>query len=178
VIEPRVVRRYASALFNAAAREDVVDRVESDLGLVSYAAETSPGLMSALRSPVVTTEVKRGVLHDLFADKVHPITLSYLYLLVEKRREEALTATENEYLTLAEEARGIITAHVTTAARLTEDAEAHLMAAISQLTGKSVRLDKTVDHSLIGGVTLRIGDRVIDGSIKGQLEAIKERLIS
>jgi len=178
MIERRIVRRYASALFRAASRAGLVDRIESDLGLVSYALETSPGLMAAIHSPLTPLAVKREIVGDVFAGKIDEITISYLNLLVRKRREEAISPTEHEYILLADEARGIVNAEVTTAVKLTEDEEARIRERLSKMTGKSVHTTGVVAPEIIGGVLVKIGDTVIDGSIRGRLVALKERLLS
>ncbi len=177
MIERRIVRRYASALFSAASSADAVDRVESDLGFVSYVMESSPALWEAMTSPIIPRVKKEQILADLFGDKVHEITLSYMKLLVEKRREEALKETEAEYIDLANEARGIVQAEVTSAIALDEDQEKKLVAKLTAMTGKRIQLAKKVDPELIGGVLVRIGDTVIDGSVKGQLAALREELL-
>jgi F-type H+-transporting ATPase subunit delta len=171
------VRRYAAALFNAADKAGLVDRVESDLGLVSYALEGSPELMYAVRSPVLPTGAKKELLRRVLGDKLHGMTLSYLDLLVHHRREEAILQTEPEYLALADEARGIVNAEVVSAVRLTEEEELRLREKLGTITGKSVQLESRVDAGLIGGVLVRMDDRVIDGSIRGQLEALRDRLV-
>ena len=178
MIERRIVRRYASALFAAAQKADLVDRIESDLGFVSYVFETSPDLLEAMTSPRVPRDVKKSIVDSLFVDKVDDITLSYVKLLVDKRREEAITLTEQEYLELANEARGVLSADVTTAVRLSEDEEARLREKLSAITGKTVLLTKTVDPRIMGGVVVRVGDKVMDGSIRGQLAALKDRFLS
>lgn len=177
MIERRIVRRYATALFNAARRAKAIDRVESDLGLVSYTLEAMPSLMEAMHSPLVPRERKKTILRDIFADKVHEVTLSYFDLLVEKRREEVVLDTEPEYIALADEARGIVKAEVTAAVRLTQEEESRLAARLSAMTGRQAQLSVEVDPDIIGGVMVKIGDTVIDGSIRGQLEALRERLL-
>lgn len=177
MIERRIVRRYAAALFAAASRADAVDVVESDLGLVSLTVQSSPALWEAITSPIIPPDKKRAIFDELFKDKVHAVTLSYLTLLVDKRREEALVRTEEEYILLANEARGIVQAEATTAKALDEAEQAQLAAKLSQTTGKQVELVCKVDPAVLGGVLVRIGDRVIDGSVKGQLEALREALL-
>lgn len=176
MIPARVVRRYAAALFRAAQRTGMIDAVESDLGLVSYVFETSPGLWDAIRSPVVGSDKKHQVLREVLDGKVQPITLDYLGLLVDKRREEAVVQTQEEYVALANEARGLVEADVTTAVDLDPGDEARLRDKLGRLTGKQVRLRKTVEPEIMGGVIVKIGDRVIDGSIRGRLAALKEKL--
>lgn len=178
MIEPRIVRRYASALLSAALKAGAVDQVESDLGLVSYTLEASSALTEAIYSPLIPGEKKEQILRDLFADKVHAITLSYLDLLVGKRREEAIVETEKEYVRLANEARGIVAAEVTSAVPLSDEEVARLKSKLALMTGKVIELSTKIDPAIIGGVTVKIGDRVIDGSIRGQLEALREKLLS
>ena len=176
MIARRIVRRYAAALFRTARKADLVDAVESDLGLVSFAFESSPALWGAIRPPVLSPEKKQEVLRDLFGGRVQQITLDYLDLLVDQRREEAIAKTEEEYVILANEARGVAEADVTTAVALEEEQEARLRRKLGRVTGKEVRLRTTVDSEIIGGVIVKIGDRVIDGSVRGRLAALKQEL--
>jgi len=178
MIEPRIVRRYAAALFARARNADIIDRIESDLGLVSFTLTSCPDLMDAMTSPVVPAEKKHAIIKGVFGGKVHEITLSYLDLLVSKRREEAAAATESEFVDMANEARGIVDADVTTAVQMSEEQELALRAKLSVVTGKNVQIKLAVDPGMIGGVEVRIGDRVIDGSIRGQLAALREQLLS
>jgi len=178
MIERRIVRRYASALFAAASKADAVDQVESDLGLVGLTVESSPALWEAITSPIIPPEKKRAILEEIFKGKVHEITLSYLRLLVDKRREEAILQTEEEYVLLANEARGIVEAEATTATPLDEVQQGQLASKLSATTGKQIRLECKIDPTVIGGVRVRIGDTVIDGSIRGQLDALRESLLS
>jgi len=185
VIERRIVRRYASALFAAASKAGAVDQVESDLGLVSYvlfSGDMVPpanrvGLWETLVSPVVPPAKKHEIIDAIFKDKVGDITLAYLKLCVDKRREQVIPETESEYVALANEARGIVRAEVTSAVELSQDQQTRLVAKLSETTGKRIELCGKVDPSLIGGLLVRVGDTVIDGSIRGRLEAIREKLL-
>lgn len=177
MIERRIVRRYASALFGAASKAGVIDQVESDLGLVTYTFESSPELLESIRMPLIPVPKKKEILRDIFGGKVHEITLSYLDLLIEKHREDAIVPTEELYILLANEARGVITVRVESAIELTRDEQSRLIAQLSQVTGKTVQLDAEVVPDHIGGALVRIGDTVIDGTVRGQLAALRETLI-
>jgi F-type H+-transporting ATPase subunit delta len=174
LIDTRIVRRYAAALFQSAQKVEVVDLVESDLGLITYTMETIPTLSEALVSPLIPASKKREVVTSIFRDKIHEITLFYLYLLIDNRREEVIKQTEFEYIRLANEARGIVAAQVTAAIELTESEMAKLKANLSEQMGKRVDITVTVDPSIIGGLIVRIGDTVMDGSVTGQLEKLLE----
>ena len=185
MIERRIVRRYAAALFAAATKADAVDQVESDLGLVSFVlfgaermtTTVKQPLWEMLISPVIAPAKKRDILSDIFKGKISDITLSYLDLCVDKRREEVIKETQSEYVALANEARGIVEVEVTGAVELSTDQEARLISKLFQTTGKQVRLAKKIDPSLIGGLLVRMGDKIIDGSISGQLATLRERLL-
>jgi F-type H+-transporting ATPase subunit delta len=176
VIARRIVRRYAAALFNRAQSAGLVDAVESDLGLVSFAFENSSDLWNAMRAPIVSPEKKKDILRELFGSRVNKITLHYLELLVDKRREEAILSTEAEYIALANEARGVVEADVITAIELSGDEQARLGAKLKQVIGKEVRMHAILEPEILGGVVVKIGDRVIDGSLKSRLAELKEKL--
>ncbi len=178
MIEGRIVRRYATALFNAARNSNAIDRVESDLGLVSYTFESMPSFMEAMRSPLVARDTKKRILREVFGGKIDEVTLSFLDLLVEKRREDVALQTEPIYIALADESRGIVKCEVTTAVPLTKSEEAALAKKLSATTGKTAQLSVTIDPKIIAGLLVRIGDTVIDGSVQGQLEALREKLMA
>lgn len=174
MIDGRIVKRYASALFGSAQQADVVDLVESDLGLISYTFESNPNLAQAIESPLIPSPKKREIVADVFQGKIHEVTLFYLYLLIDNRREPVIIETERVYIELANEARGIVCADVTAAVELTEEELHKLKAKLSDYTGKRVALNLEIDPAIIGGLIVRIGDTVMDGSVKGQLERIRE----
>ena len=97
--------------------------------------------------------------------------------MVDKRRETALTGIIRQYVALANKARNIVEAEVTTAIALTTAEQEMLGAKLSKVTGRTVILKPTVDQAIIGGVIVKIGDKLIDGSIVRQLKALEQALI-
>lgn len=173
MIDLRIVRRYATALFNSAQSAGAIDLVESDLGLISYTFESNPQLKDAMVSPLIPCSKKKEIVTSIFQGKIQDVTLYYLYLLIDNRREGIITETEAEYIRIANEARGIMAAEVTAAIELTPEEIINLRAKLSVMTGKQVDVVVSIDPSIIGGLVVRIGDTVIDGSITGQLAKIK-----
>ncbi|MGQ9455718.1 MAG: F0F1 ATP synthase subunit delta [Armatimonadota bacterium] len=176
MIPRRLVRKYAMALLNAAHKSNVVDQVESDLGLVSYVLESEPNLLRVVSSPTISRRRKKAILEDIFGGRIHPLTQSFLDLLVEKSREEILSAIEPEYVELANSFRGVVKAEVTAAVELLAEERERLVRKLSEITDKKIVLLTQVDPSIIGGLIVKIGDTLIDGSIRCQLAAIKSRL--
>jgi F-type H+-transporting ATPase subunit delta len=172
-----LARRYAGALFEAARGQDVIDRVESDLGLVTYSLQTMPRLREVMAHPLIPPKGKKDIVAEIFRDEIEDITLRFLYLLINKRREEILEEVESEFVRFANDFRGILPALVISAVPLTLDEQSRLRAGLQESTGKRVELQLEEDPSLVGGLCVRIGDTVIDGSVKGYLASLRERLL-
>lgn len=172
-----VVRRYARALFSTASRSGQVEQVEADLKAVDAAFRTVPNLSRALRAPTLSTERKRLLLQRAFAG-LAPLTQRFLALAVDRRREQILTDIYPEFVRLANEARNILPVEVTAAIPLTDPERAALARALAARTGKTVVLRVTLDPSLMGGLIVRMGDTVIDGSVKNKLAQLRQRLLT
>jgi F-type H+-transporting ATPase subunit delta len=106
------------------------------------------------------------------------IVRNFLYILIDRRRTDMLGEVAEAFETAIDERLGFVRAKVTSAAPLTERQQAELQQALSQVAGKQVRCDFTVDPSLIGGVVARIGSTVYDGSVRSQLDSLRQRLVS
>lgn len=171
-----VARRYAAALFATAVQGERVDAIEQDLAAVENAIRQAPRLLETLRNPLVPAERKQRIVDQLFADSLDETSIRFLHLLIEKRRSEVLPYVHNLYVEMANEYRGILPAFVTSAVPLTADEEKALMARLQELSGRRILLHKEVKPELIGGVRVRLGDTVIDGTVVGYLRRLRETL--
>jgi len=172
-----LARRYAGAIFEAARSADIIDRVESDLGLVTYSLQAMPRLREVLSHPLIPAARKKEIAAEVFAGEVEAVTLDFLDLLIDKRREEIVEDVEREYVRLANEFRGIVPAMASSAVPLTPGERTRLRAKLEEFTGKKIELQVEEDPTLVGGLTVKIGDTVIDGSVKGYLASLKDRLL-
>lgn len=172
-----LARRYAGALFQAAKDSGAVDGIESDLGMVTYSLEQVPQLQDVMTHPLIPAARKKQIVSSIFKGKVQDITLDFLFLLVDKQREEIIGDVETEYVNLANEFHNIQTVQVTSAVPLTDDEKAQLRDKLGQFTGKTVELQLAESPDLIGGVIVQIGDTIIDGSVRGNLTALREKLL-
>jgi len=177
MISRTVVRRYAAALLETAWAQNAVELVESDLGLLAYTFQANPELKDALLNPLLPTSRKQEIVKRIFAGRISDLTISYTNLLIDKRREEAILRTEEEFVLLANERRGLVQALAVSAVPLSADETDALVGRLTALTGKKVTLTTQVDPSLIGGVLVRVGDRVLDGTVKGHLDRLRNDLI-
>ncbi len=171
-------RRYAQALFHTAAKAGTVERVETDLETIDALIRTSPRLLRILRAPTIGPAQKRELAGRLFESQISNLTLRFLYLLIAKRREAVLPEVNREFRQLSYAARNILPVTATVASRLSAEERAGLTATLGRRTGKTVELSEEVDPDLIGGIVLRLGDTIIDGSVAGQLRRLRQQLLA
>jgi F-type H+-transporting ATPase subunit delta len=170
------IRGYAQALFSVAQAEDALEAVEDELFRFARTLEQEGELRESLTDPALPIERKKAVLRDILGERASPHTISILGFLVEQGRARELTAIVDELVALAAERRNAAVAEVRTAVPLSDKQRDDLAKALERATGKTVQLKVVVDPSVIGGVVARVGDQVIDGSIRKRLELAKERM--
>ncbi|HZO88083.1 MAG TPA: ATP synthase F1 subunit delta [Chthonomonadaceae bacterium] len=175
--DTRAARRYAGALFNTAQRQDKLDAVVKDLDSVLALMDQTPLLRKMWESPEVPTGRKRDIIGDILGQSVDGLTLSFLRLLVDKRREDILDAVRVEIHQLADEARHLVRAEAVFALAPTPEEQKELIRSLEQRTGENVELTVHVDPDILGGVVVRMHDTIIDGSVRGTLERLREQLL-
>jgi F-type H+-transporting ATPase subunit delta len=176
VVNRTLARRYAVAIASLAREQDAVDRVSADLRSLARVI-SAPGLIrDFFESPVIDRPSKERVFAQAFGANVHPIALHALLLLVRKRREVLLSAIVGEYLALERAAHGMETLTLQSARPLERDEYRDLIAKLESLYRKKFEVTEIVDTSLIGGVRIMMGDRRIDATVSGALNALAREL--
>lgn len=165
--------RYAAALFQAASAKGEEQKVQADLGA---AHKLLLDVRGVLRHPRVPPANKKKLLHELLDGKVGATTLRFLELLVDKKRFELETMIGANFAKLAADKKGSAKAHVRTARPLSAEEQKTLAAKLKDFSGKDIELDVKEDPELIGGVAVKIGDWVLDSSLRGQLRRLRESL--
>ncbi|MDR3562522.1 MAG: ATP synthase F1 subunit delta [Negativicutes bacterium] len=172
MLTSQLATRYAQAIYELAAEQQALDTVEAELVLVEQTLSTVPELAALLYHPQVPVEAKKETVVKVFGPQLSLHVRNFLLLLVDKRRETALPAIIKEYKNLANQARNITEAEVTTAMPLSDGERQALAAKLGAVTGKRVVLKAHIDQRIIGGVIVKIGDKLIDGSVTRQLETL------
>jgi F-type H+-transporting ATPase subunit delta len=167
-------RRYADAAFEIALRDGTVDTWRAELDL---AAETlrSVGLEAALANPATPLDQRVEAAERVFTDLSTPVR-NLVLLLLRRGRIEQLPRVTKEFARLDDERKGLIHAFATSAAPLAADELRAITARLEALTGGQIELETDVDPDLLGGLVVRIGDRLIDGSVRGRLERLRNQL--
>jgi F-type H+-transporting ATPase subunit delta len=172
-----LVKSYAEALFQVARAEETLDRVEEELTRLSKSLDSNAELREFLSNPQISSDGKKSALSQIFAGKISPITFHWINMVVDQGRQRRLPTIIEAFLTLTEEAREKVTAEVITAIPLSEDLAKRLEQELSKITKKRVFLKPMVDDSILGGVIVKVQNKVIDGSVRHRLEEIKNEMI-
>jgi ATP synthase F1 delta subunit len=168
-------RRYAEAAFEIAERDD---SMEAWLAAMATAEErlAGPDATRLLSNPAIPASSRIEVLDRLLAGDVDGVQRNLLALLVRRGRFEQLPAVIREFTRLYREREGIVEAHVTASTTLDDSELEALRARLQTMTGKRIELQQTTDPELLGGIQVRVGDQLIDGSVKGRLERLRTDL--
>lgn len=170
-------RRYAEAAFQLATRDDSFDAWAADLAIANQLVG-DPRVARIVSNPSVPRADRETTLDRLFAKRVSPLALHLVRLLDQRGRLTLLPAIAAEFTRMLDALRGIVAASVTSAAPLEKDEVAAIGARLESMTGQTVKLTTTVDPALIGGVTVQVGDRMIDASVRGRLERLRDQLVA
>ena len=171
-----VAKRYGQALLQIGQEKNSIDRYQEDLKLVVDTMENSAELKDVLTSQTVSIDEKKNIVKQIFADKVDAMVLNLLFVVVDKNREESIADIYSVFCALADEVRNIAYADVVSAYPLTEEQETALSAQLANMSGKTVKLNVSVDASLLAGLVVTFGDKVYDGTVGARLAGMKNKL--
>lgn len=169
-------RRYATALLLVSVKANELDRVEAEVEALAEMLNRSQQLVRFLAQPLVPFSEKAQRLKQRLEGRVSPITLNFLLTVVKHKRVEAFEQIVRVFVDLVREYRGEVVAEVTTAVPLTDLERTMTIQRLQEITGKKVLLSEKVDQSVVGGMRIIVGDKLLDLSLKGHLERIRERL--
>ena len=179
MLHRNIANRYANALFGLAKDNGQLETVEADFPRIAEFVRSNEDLRNFIEHPAIIGEEKKKIIRGLFKDnKVNELLYDFLCLTVDKRREAYIPMMCEGYLELLMQYRNRQEAEVETPFELSEDLQKALSAKLEKVTGKNVVLKQIIDTKLIGGIRVRMGDRVVDGSIVHRLSRMKEALQS
>ncbi|NTV98921.1 MAG: F0F1 ATP synthase subunit delta [Chlorobiaceae bacterium] len=171
-------RRYATALMSAAEDGGFLDQAVDELKVIREVLANSRELVHALRSPLIKGDKKSHILEEIFRDSVSEKILLFMQLISRKKRAGLLPGIIDEFMLLLDAKRGIVNADVRSAVTLSQEQVDSLVNKLSVSTGKKIRAAMSIDEELLGGVSVKIGDTIYDGSIKHQLQMLRQALVS
>ena len=173
-----IVSAYAESLFRLASAEEIADRVEEELHELERLYQSNPEMKEFINNPRVKAEGKKDALVELLGDKLSRVTLNHMHLLIDQERGRMLPKVAEEFYRLASEARAKVTAEVITAVPISDDTRDKLGETLRRLTRKDVFMRARVDESILGGAVVRVGDKVLDGSVLSKLNQLKKQMLA
>ncbi len=176
MIETKVARRYALALFKTALDSGNLEIIATDVSQLKNFAAKDKRFLNFLEAPQVPDDQKLKLLEELFTTRLAPRLLLFLRLLLDKHRVGLLPTIADEFEKLLEDYQGIIKTRVVTAVDLSEDYKKRLQAKLETMTGKKIEIIHKIDKSILGGIIVYLHNRVIDRSVRQQLTVLRQNL--
>jgi F-type H+-transporting ATPase subunit delta len=179
MIDSNVARRYAKAMVEIGIESGSLDSLVRELGDLAAAYKSSPEFQDALENPLVAIQAKHAVVAEV-AGRVAagPMTKNLVRMLTDRRRMSALPRIAELVNEMSDARKGVVHAEVVSAVELSEGFYARLQRELEQMTGQKIVLDRRIDPSVVGGVAARIGDMVIDGSLRASLHEMRSTLLA
>lgn len=172
----KIARRYAKSVLETAIEQQLDDVVANDLATVESVGASSADFRAMMRSPIIDAQVKLSVLKDALGSTIHPLTMQFLKLIIEKGRGDLWREIVMEYRALLDDRKNIQRIRVTSAVELGAQERSQLESALTARLKKTVVATYDTDPGILGGAVIRVGDQVLDGSIRHQLHVLKDKL--
>lgn len=175
-----IAKRYADALIEMVGEmtdaESSYEKISSDLNVVKEIFNHSKDLKDFLENPIISDDDKKSVLKKVFSSEIKPKMLNFLKVLVDKNRFEAFDEIVKEYNEILDEINNISRFRVTSAVNMTEEAKKRLKEKLESKLGVNVVLDFDINPEIIAGLVIKMGDNIIDTSLKQKLEDMKKAI--
>ncbi len=176
MIAQEVARKYATALFLAVKEKEIIDLSYEQLtGLLEF-IEKDNSLLNFLEAPQVLEEHKEEIIRTVFEKRLHQLIVEFLIVLVRKHRMAYLAGIIDDFIRLIEAEKGIARVTVITAKPVDEDYRSSLIDKLTAKTGMTIELEEKVDPKILGGMIVLLHDEIIDGSVRHELDLMKEQL--
>lgn len=175
---PVVAERYALALYQVGKEQNLSGQIDEELKTIKKVLVQNPGFIALLQSPKLSVDDKRNLIRQSFPN-VSPAVSNTFMLLADRHREDIMVEVAESYINLLNEERGIAEATVYSVRALTADETKAISVVFAPKVGKqTLNIENVVDPNLLGGVKVRIGNRIFDGSLRGKLDRLGRQLTS
>ena len=170
-------RRYALALYKVAEEKNKVDEYLQDLREICDIIDNNKELKAVIEYPQISTKQKKRIFIDIFKGKIDEELLSFLLILIEKGRILYLREKLNQFEQINLEKKNVVIAQVKSGIEMTDEQTSKLKSKLEKMYNKTVIIKHEIDKSIIGGLYVRVGNDVIDGSIKSKLDDMRALML-
>ncbi|MBI3999764.1 MAG: ATP synthase F1 subunit delta [Candidatus Omnitrophica bacterium] len=171
-----IADRYSRSIFELAQEKSVTNTLFQELAAVREAMEARPELLNLLQSPIITRTEKKSLIEGILGPKASSLSQDFLNLLVQKNRIDLFPVIVDQLRIAIHEKEGVQEATVVTARELHPSILQLLEKALEKTTKKKMMLQTEVDSTLLGGLQIRLGNRLIDGTLRSKLDTLKTQL--
>jgi F-type H+-transporting ATPase subunit delta len=165
-----IAKPYAKALFDLALERNALEDITKDMKVVAETCISSKDLFMMLKSPVINSEKKAKVIQAVFSKAISKLSLTYLLIIIRKKRERYIPEIAEEFLELYKDYKGILTTHFTTAVPLSDEIRQKIIHLMKEQTHNEIELIESTDADLIGGFILKWKDKQYDASILHEIK--------
>jgi len=169
----KVAYRYAKSLLDVAQDQKILDKVYSNMILVSNTLKENPDFAEYVSSPVVKTTDKIEIAKKLFGDKIETLSLDFFILIAKNGREDVYQEITKRFIHLYDEVKGVEVAKVISAVELSKKLLSQIQKHTSELTGKNIEIVEEINEDIIGGYILKIGDYQYDASVLNNMQRLQ-----
>lgn len=178
MLDKSVAITFMNALLEVASKKGLFDQIEKDLDLVCDVILKHANLKKVLFHPSVSRTSKKELIRNIFGKSVSDLTMNFLCLLIDRRKEGILDFVPDVYKEVTLEKKGVVKATVQVVAPLTGDRLEDFKKQLKKITGKTVELEVVQNPDILGGMVIQIGNKMIDGSVANRLKNLKTKLLS
>ncbi len=171
-----VSKTYSEAIFNIALEEGRLSDIQNEFEFVASILNEYPDFYEILKTPKINATEKKAVLQDAFGDKISQTLLNFLKIIIDKKRGTEILEIKADFDDRIDRQMGIAKATVESVVALSDEQLNILTSNLNRITGKEIRISTKINPELLGGMVVKVGDKVIDGSVKFKLEGMLESL--
>lgn len=171
-----VSKTYSDALFEVGLENNSLEVLLEELSFIEKSFLEYPDFLELFITPRVSIEERKSIMTSIFGGKISDEMLNFLKVILDKRRASEIFDIKNEFEIAVHKHNNILEATVISAVEMNEEQSAKIIKRLSAVTGNDIIIKNKIDDTLIGGVVIYIGDKIIDGSVKKKLSDLKEEL--
>ncbi|MGM0419975.1 MAG: ATP synthase F1 subunit delta [Bacillota bacterium] len=176
MIKNEIARKYGQAIFQLAEENDRLEAVNQDLQLLRKTIRESADFKNLLYHPRIERKVKKKLFLEIMEDDITELTARFCQLLIDKRRINYINNIVRDYELRIKEFQQILEVELISAVELPEELAENIRSRLAEILDYQIELTAKIDEDLIGGMKIKVGDKVIDGSVKSELENLQKRL--
>jgi F-type H+-transporting ATPase subunit delta len=170
----KITIRYAAAFFDLAEEKGIIEKANEDMTLFGNVCESNRDFVLMLQNPVINSEKKKKVITHIFGASVTPLSLSFMSLMIRKRRERYLPSIAEAVADLYQAYKGIKTAYVTSAVELGEGERKSILEILQKVTDKKIELVEKTNETLLGGFVINLDNFQLDQSIAAKIKQLRK----